>query len=75
MLILLPRVGFHSYSMQGTILIAVNPLRRVPNPEMDEYMDRALNPEAPHPYAIAEVRHVTVYVTLRRSNDVLHNAN
>lgn len=41
---------------QGTILIAVNPLRRIPNPDVSEYMDRALNPEAPHPYAIAEVR-------------------
>lgn len=40
---------------QGTILIAVNPLRRVPNPEMSDYMDRPLNPETPHPYAIAEV--------------------
>lgn len=43
-------------SCQGTILIAVNPLQPVPNPEMSEYMDKALNPEAPHPYAIAEVR-------------------
>lgn len=40
---------------QGTILIALNPLRRVPNPDMSEYMDCSLNPEAPHPYAIAEV--------------------
>lgn len=41
---------------QGAILIAVNPLQRVPGPEMSEYMDHPLNPEAPHPYAIAEVR-------------------
>lgn len=40
---------------QGTILIAVNPLRRVPNPEMNEFIDHPLNPGAPHPYAIAEV--------------------
>lgn len=44
------------FTCQGTILIAVNPLRNVPNPEMSEYMDRSLNPETPHPYAIAEVR-------------------
>ncbi|CAM9166452.1 unnamed protein product [Ascophyllum nodosum] len=43
------------YTFMGTILIAVNPLRKVPNPEMNDYMDRSLNPEAPHPYAIAEL--------------------
>eukprot|EP00903_Cladosiphon_okamuranus_P006607 g6454.t1 len=43
------------YTFMGTILIAVNPLRNVPNPEMSEYMDRSLNPETPHPYAIAEL--------------------
>lgn len=36
-------------------MIAVNPLQRVPNPDMSEYMDCPLNPETPHPYAIAEV--------------------
>lgn len=46
---------YSSLTLQGTILIAVNPLRNVPNPEMSEYMDRPLNPETPHPYAIAEV--------------------
>ena len=44
---------------QGTILIAVNPLQRVPSPDMADYMDRPLNPEAPHPYAIAEVSNDT----------------
>lgn len=42
--------------LQGTILIAVNPLRPIPDPSADEYVDRPLNPETPHPYAIAEVR-------------------
>lgn len=37
-------------------MIAVNPLRKVADPEMSEYMNRSLDPEAPHPYAIAEVR-------------------
>lgn len=41
---------------QGAILIAVNPLQIVPGPDMSEYMDHPLNPEAPHPFAIAEVR-------------------
>ncbi|CAM9539979.1 unnamed protein product, partial [Ectocarpus fasciculatus] len=43
------------YTFMGTILIAVNPLRRVPNPEMTAYMDCSVNPETPHPYAIAEL--------------------
>ncbi|CAM9932796.1 unnamed protein product [Scytosiphon promiscuus] len=43
------------YTFMGTILIAVNPLRRLPEPEMGDYMDHSLDPEAPHPYAIAEL--------------------
>lgn len=42
--------------LQGTVLIAVNPLRPVPDPDIGECMDKSLNPDAPHPYAIAEVR-------------------
>ena len=41
--------------MQGTVLIAVNPLRKISDPSMDAYMNRPLDPETPHPYAIAEV--------------------
>ncbi|CAN0559189.1 unnamed protein product, partial [Ectocarpus sp. 12 AP-2014] len=37
------------------ILIAVNPLRRIPDPDVSEYMNRSLDSEAPHPYAIAEL--------------------
>ncbi|CAN0506815.1 unnamed protein product, partial [Ectocarpus sp. 12 AP-2014] len=33
----------------------VNPLRKVADPEMSQYMNRSLDPEAPHPYAIAEL--------------------
>eukprot|EP00904_Undaria_pinnatifida_P007215 jgi/Undpi1/3623/HiC_scaffold_16.g06993.m1 len=43
------------YTFMGTILIAVNPLRKVADPEMSEFMNRALDPESPHPYAIAEL--------------------
>ncbi|CAM9169756.1 unnamed protein product [Laminaria digitata] len=43
------------YTFMGTVLIAVNPLRRIPHPDMSEYMDCSLDPEAPHPYAIAEL--------------------
>lgn len=40
---------------QGTILLAVNPLKAVPEPPLEDFMDRTLDPERPHPYAIAEV--------------------
>eukprot|EP00903_Cladosiphon_okamuranus_P011080 g10459.t1 len=43
------------YTFMGTILIAVNPLRKVDDPEMSDFMNRSLDPEAPHPYAIAEL--------------------
>eukprot|EP00752_Nemacystus_decipiens_P008749 g7810.t1 len=43
------------FTFMGTILIVVNPLRRVPDPEIIEYVNRPLNPETPHPYAIAEL--------------------
>ena len=43
--------------LQGTILIAVNPLQKVADPEMSDFMNRSLDPESPHPYAIAEVYH------------------
>lgn len=45
-----------SSTLQGTILIAVNPLRKVEDPEMTTFMNHSLDPEQPHPYAIAEVR-------------------
>ncbi|CAM9488990.1 unnamed protein product, partial [Ectocarpus sp. 13 AM-2016] len=47
--------GQRPYTFMGTILIAVNPLRRIPDPDVSEYMNRSLDPEAPHPYAIAEL--------------------
>eukprot|EP00904_Undaria_pinnatifida_P007253 jgi/Undpi1/3658/HiC_scaffold_16.g07028.m1 len=43
------------YTFMGTILIAVNPLQPIPDPSADEYVDRPLNPDTPHPYAIAEL--------------------
>lgn len=41
---------------QGTILLAVNPLKKIPEPAIEDFMNRSLDPERPHPYAIAEVR-------------------
>ncbi len=43
------------YNFMGTILICVNPLRPVPDPTVRHFVDRPLEPEEPHPYAIAEV--------------------
>ncbi|KAG5175947.1 P-loop containing nucleoside triphosphate hydrolase protein [Tribonema minus] len=43
------------YTYMGTILICVNPLRTVPDPPMSEFLDVSLDPEKPHPYAIAEL--------------------
>lgn len=62
------------FTLQGTVLIAVNPLRRIPNPDMSEFMDRSLNPEAPHPYAIAEVRHLGHHFPLFPCEPVKVNA-
>ena len=42
------------YTFLGTVLVAVNPLRQTPDPRYSDYVDRPLDPEAPHPYAIAE---------------------
>jgi myosin heavy subunit len=44
------------YNFMGTILICVNPLRKVVDPPMDTFVNKPLDPENPHPYAIAEVR-------------------
>lgn len=40
---------------QGTILLAVNPLKAVPEPALEDFTGKTLDPERPHPYAIAEV--------------------
>eukprot|EP00903_Cladosiphon_okamuranus_P006316 g6191.t2 len=47
--------GQRPYTFMGTVLVAVNPLRKVPDPEMGEYVNRPANPDTPHPYAIAEL--------------------
>eukprot|EP00953_Heterococcus_sp_UTEX-ZZ885_P012456 7141-Heterococcus_DN1.PRE.1 len=43
------------YNFMGTILICVNPLRKVTDPPMDTFVNKPLGPENPHPYAIAEL--------------------
>ncbi|CAM9813342.1 unnamed protein product, partial [Sphacelaria rigidula] len=44
------------YTFMGNVLISVNPLRIGDNPDVSMFMDKPLDPESPHPYAIAEVR-------------------
>jgi hypothetical protein len=41
------------YTYMGLVLLAVNPLRYLPQPSPNEFIARSLNPELPHPYAIA----------------------
>jgi myosin heavy subunit len=43
------------YTYMGTVLIAVNPLRKLPAPGFNEFVDLPQNSEKPHPYALAEL--------------------
>ncbi|CAM9385107.1 unnamed protein product [Phaeothamnion confervicola] len=49
----------------GTLLIAVNPLRRLRDPPEAEFVDRPLNPDEPHPYAVAELAYRQLRLALR----------
>ncbi|CAM9653889.1 unnamed protein product, partial [Chrysoparadoxa australica] len=56
------------YTWMGTILIAVNPLRRLPEPEESVFMGVPLNPERPHPYATAELAYRQMKLGARRGS-------
>ena len=43
------------YTYMGTVMIAVNPLISLPVPAITDYTDKPLNPNTPHPYALAEL--------------------
>lgn len=43
------------YNFMGTILICVNPLEKLQDPPSETFIDMPLNPQEPHPYAIAEL--------------------
>lgn len=43
----------HPYTFMGLILIAVNPLQWFEQPKVEMFAGRPLNPDHPHPYAIA----------------------
>lgn len=52
-----------SYTFMSCVLIAVNPLRSLPSPNMNDFSQHTLNSDTfpPHPYAVAE----TVYQQLQ----------
>lgn len=43
------------YTLMANVLIAVNPLVRVVEPKVQDYIKTQMSDRAPHPYAIAEV--------------------
>ena len=43
------------YTYVANVLIAVNPLRAVPEPSCDSYSNAPITANPPHPYGIAEV--------------------
>ena len=43
----------HPYTFMGLILIAVNPLEWLPQPTVEDFAGKSLNPDLPHPFAIA----------------------
>ncbi|KAH8066328.1 hypothetical protein JL722_764 [Aureococcus anophagefferens] len=47
--------GGGAYTRVGTVLVAVNPLKAIPQPRMRAYADAAFGSEAPHPYDLAEL--------------------
>ncbi|KAH8044703.1 hypothetical protein JL721_12777 [Aureococcus anophagefferens] len=44
-----------AYTRVGTVLVAVNPLKAIPQPRMRAYAGAAFGSEAPHPYDLAEL--------------------
>lgn len=41
------------YTYMGLVLLAVNPLKQLPQPLPQDFISKSLNPDIPHPYAIA----------------------
>ena len=60
-LISIRRVVLLFFVLKGTILLAVNPLKSVPIPSIEDFKDQSLDPEMPHPYAIAEVCYLVIW--------------
>lgn len=45
----------HPYTYMGLVLLAVNPLKSLPQPSSNNFILKSLNPELPHPYAVAGI--------------------
>lgn len=43
------------YTYVANVLVAVNPLRRVPDPPIESYRNSPISSNPPHPYGVAEV--------------------
>ncbi|KAJ8600434.1 hypothetical protein CTAYLR_001409 [Chrysophaeum taylorii] len=43
------------YTYMGTVLVAVNPLRKIASPEVEAYAGTGYGSQPPHPYAVAEL--------------------
>jgi myosin heavy subunit len=48
-------VAQRPYTYVANVLVAVNPLRRVPDPPIESYRNTSIASNPPHPYGIAEV--------------------
>lgn len=48
-------LNLQPYSRVSNVLVAVNPLQRVPQPTIDMYQSPSLDMCPPHPYAVAEM--------------------
>lgn len=43
------------YTYMGTVLIAMNPLQKIDSPDFIQFVNKPLDHETPHPYALAEL--------------------
>lgn len=51
----LPNPAQRPYTYVANVLVAVNPLRRVPDPPIESYRNTSVASNPPHPYGVAEV--------------------
>mmetsp|Transcript_10617 Transcript_10617/g.19713 ORF Transcript_10617/g.19713 Transcript_10617/m.19713 type:complete len:1963 (-) Transcript_10617:129-6017(-) len=58
----------HPYTYVSTVLIALNPLRPVPMPSMEDYKDIPMGAAPPNPYGIAEMAYKSL--TLVRNKKI-----
>jgi myosin heavy subunit len=54
--------GANPYTHMASVLVAVNPLRRLPAADAATYADRMLGEAPPHPFGVAELAHRQMHV-------------